>query len=141
MRSPRQADVLVATGPLTANMRGALAQAYAAMPEPRWVMSVGDCAVDGGVFKGSYAVDGGIGTALPVDLLVRGCPPAPADILAGSAHLARGQRAAGPTAVAAGEVTGRLQQAELPQPPRQRCGSSASGDPSRRSSGASSARR
>ncbi len=83
VRSPRQADVLVATGPLTANLRGALAQAYAAMPEPRWVMSVGDCAVDGGVFKGSYAVDGGIGTALPVDLLVRGCPPAPADILAG----------------------------------------------------------
>ena len=81
--TPRHADVLVATGPLTANMREALAQAYAAMPEPKWVMSVGDCAVDGGVFKGSYAVDGGIGEALPVDLIVRGCPPAPADILAG----------------------------------------------------------
>ena len=81
--TPRQADVLVATGPLTGNMRGALLQAYAAMPEPRLVMAVGDCAVDGGVFKGSYAVDGGIAAALPVDLLVRGCPPGPADILAG----------------------------------------------------------
>ena len=81
--SPRRADVLVATGPLSANMREALAQSYAAMPEPKWVVAVGDCAVDGGVFKGSYAVDGGVGGAVPVDLLMRGCPPTPADILGG----------------------------------------------------------
>ncbi len=81
--SPRQADVLLATGPLTANLLEALALAYAATPEPKFVIAVGDCAVDGGVFKGSYAVHGGIGVAVPVDLLVRGCPPAPVDILAG----------------------------------------------------------
>ncbi len=81
--SPRQADVLLATGPLTANLQEALALAYAAMPEPKWVIAVGDCAVDGGVFKGSYAVHGGVGACVPVDLLVRGCPPAPGDILAG----------------------------------------------------------
>ena len=80
--SPRQADVLLATGPLTANLQEALAQSYTAMPEPKWVVAVGDCAVDGGVFKGSYAVHGGVGMAVPVDLLVRGCPPSPGDILA-----------------------------------------------------------
>ncbi len=68
------------------------------MPEPKWVVAVGDCAVDGGVFKGSYAVHGGIGVAVPVDLLVRGCPPAPADILAGLLTLlaANAPRAARP---------------------------------------------
>ena len=81
--SPRQADVLLATGPLTANLRDALAQAYAAMAEPKWVVSVGDCAVDGGVFKGSYAVEDGVGGAVPVDLLLPGCPPPPAEILGG----------------------------------------------------------
>ena len=83
VRSPRQADVLLATGPLTANLQEALAQAYAAMPDPKWVVAVGDCAVDGGVFKGSYAVHGGVGVAVPVDLLVRGSPPPPGEILAG----------------------------------------------------------
>ena len=81
--SPRQADVLLATGPLTANLQDALVKSYAAMPEPKWVVSVGDCAVDGGVFKGSYAVHGGVAAAVPVDLQVRGCPPMPADILTG----------------------------------------------------------
>ena len=79
--SPRQADVLLATGPLSRNMRGALLQAYTAMPSPKWVVAIGDCAIDGGVLKGCYAVLDGIGGTLPVDLLVRGCPPAPADIL------------------------------------------------------------
>jgi Ni,Fe-hydrogenase III small subunit len=83
VRNPRQADVLLATGPLGRNLSDALQQAFAAIAEPKWVVAIGDCAVDGGVFKGSYAVAGGIGIALPVDLLVRGCPPAPADILAG----------------------------------------------------------
>ena len=81
--SPRQADVLLVTGPLTRNLVDAIEQAHAATPEPRLVVAVGDCAVDGGVFKGSYAVTGGVGTTLPVDLLVSGCPPTPERILAG----------------------------------------------------------
>jgi Ni,Fe-hydrogenase III small subunit len=81
--SPRHADVLLVTGPLTRNLVEALEQAWTAMPDPKFVVAVGDCAVDGGVFKGSYAVNGGIGTTLPVDLLVSGCPPAPERILAG----------------------------------------------------------
>lgn len=79
--SPRHADVLLATGPLTRNLHEALAQGWAAMGEPKWVVAVGDCAIDGGVFKGSYAVHGGIAAAVPVDLLVRGCPPTPAQML------------------------------------------------------------
>jgi Ni,Fe-hydrogenase III small subunit len=81
--SPRHADVLLVTGPLTRNLISALEQAWAAMPEPKFVVAVGDCAVDGGVFKGSYAVNGGVSTALPVDLLISGCPPTPERILAG----------------------------------------------------------
>jgi Ni,Fe-hydrogenase III small subunit len=81
--SPRHADVLLVTGPLTRNLRTALEQAWDATPEPKWVVAVGDCAVDGGVFKGSYAVLGGTGLCVPVDLTIAGCPPPPARILAG----------------------------------------------------------
>ena len=81
--SPRHADVLLVTGPLTRNLAEALEQAWTAMPDPKFVVAVGDCAVDGGVFKGSYAIGGGVGTTLPVDLLISGCPPAPERILAG----------------------------------------------------------
>jgi Ni,Fe-hydrogenase III small subunit len=81
--SPLHADVLVVTGPLTRSLREALEQAWTSTPDPKWVVAVGDCAVDGGVFKGSYAVLGGIGTQVPVDLVVGGCPPRPADLLAG----------------------------------------------------------
>ncbi len=83
VHSPRHADVLLVTGPVTRNLVDALEQAHAAMPEPKFVVAVGDCAVDGGVFKGSYAVTGGVGTTLPVDLLISGCPPTPERILAG----------------------------------------------------------
>ena len=75
--------MLLVTGPLTRNMVEALELAYAAMPEPKFVVAVGDCAVDGGVFKGSYAVTGGTGTTLPVDLQISGCPPTPERMLAG----------------------------------------------------------
>jgi Ni,Fe-hydrogenase III small subunit len=68
---------------LTRNLRSALEQAWDATPEPKWVVAVGDCAVDGGVFKGSYAVLGGTGASIPVDLTIGGCPPAPARILSG----------------------------------------------------------
>jgi Ni,Fe-hydrogenase III small subunit len=80
---PGQADVLLATGPLTRNMHGALLRTWEAMPGPRWLVAVGGCAIDGGVFAGSYATLGGIGAALPPDLVVPGCPPTPAAVLAG----------------------------------------------------------
>ena len=79
--SPRHADVLLVTGAPTLAMRTALETAQAAMPEPGWIVAVGDCACNGGEFAGSYAVLGGIGAVLPVDLVVPGCPPAPAAVL------------------------------------------------------------
>jgi len=69
--SPRHADVLLVTGPLTKNMREALERTYRATPDPKWVVAVGDCAVDGGMFAGSYAVVGGIGAAYPFPLAIR----------------------------------------------------------------------
>jgi len=83
VESPRHADVLLVTGPLTRNLRSTLEQAWDATPDPKWVVAVGDCAVDGGVFKGSYAVLGGTGLSVPVDLTISGCPPSPARLLAG----------------------------------------------------------
>ena len=81
--SPRHADVLLVTGPVTRNMRQALERTYQATPDPKWVVAVGDCALDGGVFKGSYAVLGGTGLSIPVDLTISGCPPSPDRILSG----------------------------------------------------------
>jgi Ni,Fe-hydrogenase III small subunit len=81
--SPRHADVLFVTGPVTRNMREALTRAWTAMAEPKWVVAVGDCAIDGGVFKGSYAVAGGADGTLEVDLVIRGCPPTPGQMLEG----------------------------------------------------------
>ena len=93
--SPRHADVLLVTGPLTRNMREALLRTAECMPEPKWVVAAGDCAVDGGIFKGSYAVEGGIDAALPVDLLIPGCPPTPTQLLEGMLALIEAQRAGG----------------------------------------------
>jgi Ni,Fe-hydrogenase III small subunit len=81
--SPRHADVLMITGPVTKNMRGALLRTYDATPNPKWVVAVGDCARDGGCFAGSYAVVGGVSQVVPVDLHISGCPPPPAAILRG----------------------------------------------------------
>ena len=81
--SPRHADVLMVTGPVTTNMREALERTYNATPNPKWVMAVGGCALDGGIFAGSYAVVGGVGEVVPVDIHIPGCPPPPADILRG----------------------------------------------------------
>jgi Ni,Fe-hydrogenase III small subunit len=81
--SPRHADVLMVTGPLTKNMREALERTYQATPDPKWVIAIGDCAVDGGVFADSYAVAGDISTAVPVDLHIAGCPPTPTAMLRG----------------------------------------------------------
>ena len=81
--SPKHADVLLVTGPVTRNMREALERVRACTPEPCWIVAAGDCAADGGVFKGSYGVVGGVSEALPVDLLIPGCPPSPLQILEG----------------------------------------------------------
>jgi Ni,Fe-hydrogenase III small subunit len=81
--SPRHADVLLVTGPVTKNMREALERTYRAIPDPKWVVALGDCALDGGVFAGSYACVGGVASAIPVDLHIRGCPPRPEQILKG----------------------------------------------------------
>ena len=81
--SPRHADVLMVTGPVTKNMREALLRTYDATPDPKWIVAVGTCAVDGGVFAGSYAVEGGVKDVVPVDLTIRGCPPNPRQLLAG----------------------------------------------------------
>src|SRR6201993_1353951 len=81
--SPRHADVLMVTGPVTKNMREALERTYHATPDPKWVVAVGDCAADGGIFAGSYACVGGVATVVPVDLHIRGCPPSPMQLLRG----------------------------------------------------------
>jgi len=81
--SPRHADVLLVTGPVTRNMREALERTYNATPDPKWVIAVGDCAVDSGIFSGSYAVVGGVSGVVPVDLHIRGCPPQPTQLLKG----------------------------------------------------------
>ena len=81
--SPRHADVLLVTGPVTRNMRMALERTYAATPNPKWVVAAGDCARDGGCFAGSYAVVGGVSAVVPVDLHIPGCPPPPLEILRG----------------------------------------------------------
>ena len=81
--SPRHADVLLVTGPVTKNMREALERTWQATPDPKWVVAVGHCAFDGGVFTGSYAVAGGVSSVVPVDLHIRGCPPNPTQLLKG----------------------------------------------------------
>src|ERR1700722_13819270 len=81
--SPRHADVLMVTGPVTRNMREALERTHNATPSPKWVVSVGACALDGGLFAGSYACVGGVSSVVPVDLHIPGCPPSPLVLLQG----------------------------------------------------------
>src|SRR6266851_2022300 len=81
--SPRHADVLMVTGPVSRNMREALERTYHATPDPKWVVAIGDCARDGGCFAGSYAVVGGVSEVIPVDLHIPGCPPTPTAMLQG----------------------------------------------------------
>jgi len=90
--SPRHADVLLVTGPVTKNMRLALERTYDATPGPKWVVAVGGCALDGGCFAGSYAVVGGVSAVVPVDLHIPGCPPSPTDILKGLLALIEQQK-------------------------------------------------
>jgi Ni,Fe-hydrogenase III small subunit len=81
--SPRHADVLMVTGPVTKNMAEALQRTFNATPDPKWVVAVGDCARDGGCFARSYAVIGSVSQVVPVDLHIPGCPPPPTAILQG----------------------------------------------------------
>jgi Ni,Fe-hydrogenase III small subunit len=81
--SPRHADMLLVTGPVTRNMAVPLRKTWEATPDPKLVVAVGDCARTCGVFRGSYAVAGSVDTIVPVDVFVDGCPPEPADILRG----------------------------------------------------------
>ena len=94
--SPRHADVLLVTGPVTKNMREALERTYRATPDPKWVVAVGDCAFDAGIFAGSYAVAGGIASVIPVDLYIRGCPPSPTQLLQGLLALLQQSRGRNP---------------------------------------------
>jgi Ni,Fe-hydrogenase III small subunit len=81
--SPRHADALLVTGPVSLNMREALERTYAAVPAPKWVIAVGDCAAGCGVFAGSYACVGAVEKVVHVDLTIRGCPPTPLQLLQG----------------------------------------------------------
>ena len=87
--SPRHADVLMVTGPVTRNMAEAVRRTYDAMPAPKWVVAVGDCAKYGGCFAGSYAIVGGAEAVVPVDLHIPGCPPDPTALLKGLLALLR----------------------------------------------------
>ncbi len=79
--SPRHADVLLVTGPVSRHMETALKLVYDAMPDPKWVVAVGNCACTGGVFGVGYASCGSVASVLPVDRVVSGCPPPPEAIL------------------------------------------------------------
>jgi Ni,Fe-hydrogenase III small subunit len=81
--SPRHADLLLVTGPVSRNMELALKRVYEATPDPKLVVAVGDCGCTGGVFGESYASAGRVANVLPVDVAVPGCPPSPTRILAG----------------------------------------------------------
>lgn len=81
--SPRHADVLLVTGPVTHNMAEALQRTWRATPDPKWVIAAGDCACTGGLFAGSYACLGPVANAIPVDLHIKGCPPTPVQLLRG----------------------------------------------------------
>lgn len=97
--TPRDADILLVAGPVTTAMRDPLKKAYEAMPEPKRVVAMGVCAIDGGIFGKNFASVGGVGEVIPVDLYVAGCPPPPLAII--DALL---------------RVTDRLPQAEAPEP-------------------------
>ena len=81
--SPRHADLLLVTGPVSRHMEEALRRTYAATPEPKWVIAVGDCGADGGEFGINYASAGAVSNIIPVDLVIKGCPPSPTDLLTG----------------------------------------------------------
>ena len=92
--SPRHADLLLVTGPVSRNMEEALRRTYDATPEPKLVVAIGDCGCDGGVFGESYASCGRVANVIPVDVAVPGCPPTPVAILQGILTAVRSERRA-----------------------------------------------
>ena len=87
--SPRHADLLLVTGPVSVNMEEALKRTYDAVPDPKLVMAIGDCGACGGVFGESYASRGAVANVIPVHHTVAGCPPSPADILSAIIQMVR----------------------------------------------------
>lgn len=87
--SPRHADLLLVTGPVSVNMEEALKRTYEAVPDPKFVVAVGDCGVCGGIFGTSYASRGAVANVIPVDYTVPGCPPGPLEIMEGILHVVR----------------------------------------------------
>jgi NADH-quinone oxidoreductase B subunit len=85
--SPRHADVLLVTGPVTRQGRERLLRTYEQMPEPKFVVSIGTCSLSGGVFEGSYNIIGSVDAVIPVDLYIPGCPPRPEAIIDGIVQL------------------------------------------------------
>jgi Ni,Fe-hydrogenase III small subunit len=81
--SPRHADLLLVSGPVSRQMELALKKTYSATPEPRLVIACGDCAIDGGIYRGSYAVTNGVAAVIPVDGHIPGCPPSPIALISG----------------------------------------------------------
>lgn len=90
--SPRHADVLLVTGPVSVNMEEALKRAYEVMPDPKWVIAVGDCGACGGIFGINYASRGRVSNVVPVDATIPGCPPAPLALLHGLLLITRHPR-------------------------------------------------
>ena len=90
--SPRHADMLLVTGPVSRHMEEALRRTYAATPEPRLVIAVGACGADGGEFGASYASCGAVANVIPVDAVIRGCPPTPLDLMRGILAAVSGRR-------------------------------------------------
>jgi NADH-quinone oxidoreductase B subunit len=90
--SPRHADVLIVTGPVTRQARERLLRTYEQMPEPKFVVSVGSCSISGGVFQGCYNVGGSTDEVIPVDVYIPGCPPRPEAIVDGVIQLLAGLR-------------------------------------------------
>ena len=94
--SPRHADMLLVTGPVSRHMQEALRRTFDATPEPRLVVALGDCGCSGGIFGESYASCGRVANVIPVDATVPGCPPPPIDILRGILGAVRRQQATRP---------------------------------------------
>jgi Ni,Fe-hydrogenase III small subunit len=87
--SPRHADLLLVTGPVARHMQAALYRTYVATPDPKLVIAMGDCAADGGEFGVSYASCGAVANVIPVDAVIRGCPPSPLQLLQAILQLLR----------------------------------------------------